>query len=243
MTIFGVTFNYADLAVVGIFLIAAIIGFCRGLLINIVNFIRISVGLFLCFYLSNYGAQPLYEKFIRPRCMEAINEKIVTSGNIDEVISNLNEFTAGLPGFLSSAFNIKSLDITSADIAESIMTGVFEPVLLFLAKAVIFIAVFIVFFLATAVIIRLAVKASKKRDEKRGHQTLAKKTDKLLGLVFGLLKASIIVLAIISVLMYILSLKPELAEQNSFWAQISAGRLIKILNEINPFNAVTEGYI
>ena len=165
LTIFGNTLNYADLAVIAIFLIAAVTGFCRGLVISIVNFIRASVGMFLCFYISSNGAQPIYEKYIRQQCLDTINEKIVTTGNIDEVIENLNSFSTSVPKFISDTMNLKSVDISSADIAQSILTGVFEPVALFLTKAVLFIAVFIIFFLSTAIIIRVVRKVNKRKNE------------------------------------------------------------------------------
>ena len=243
MTVLGITFNYIDLAIVLIMVIAAIIGFCRGLLINVINFIRISVGIFLCFFISNNAAQPVYDTLVKPRALATINEKIVTSGNIDEIIGNLNSFLASLPKAVASSFNVKSVDITSSDIAQSILQNVFEPALLALVKAALFILVFLVFFIATGIIIYIAQRSSKKRDEKRGHKTIVKKTDKVLGLLFGLLKASVIVLAITSVLMYILSLKPELATGNTFWSSVSTSKLIEIINGINPFNAITEGYI
>jgi len=243
LTILGLTFNYADLAIVLIFVIAAVIGFCRGLLINVINFIRISVGMFLCFFISSNASQPVYESFVKPRVMETINEKIVTSGNIDEIINNLNSVIASLPDYLAAQFNIKSVDLTAADMAQSILENVFEPVLLTLVKAALFIAVFLVFFIATGIIIHIAQRSAKKRDEKRGHETAAKKTDRVLGLLFGLMKAAVIVLALTSVLMYALSLKPELASGNVFWSSVSSSKLIEIINGINPFNAVTEGYI
>ena len=49
MIIFNYTVNYIDIILAAILLVFIIAGYCRGLFINIVNFIRWAVGLFLCF--------------------------------------------------------------------------------------------------------------------------------------------------------------------------------------------------
>lgn len=242
MTIFNYTINYIDVALVAIMLLAGIIGYFRGIIISVVNFIRAAVGMFLCFYLSNNLALPIYEGYFRQRALNMINEKIVTSGNIDEVIANLNDYMASLPEFISKSVDYQSINISSTDIARSILTGVFEPIILVLLKIVIFIAVFIIFFGATAIIIAIVRKMSRKREEKNGKKSVLKKTDMAFGAVFGLLKAFILVLAITSVLMYILSVKEETG-LNGFLTEVKNSSLINLINDINPFNAVTEGLI
>ena len=243
MTVFGNSVNYIDLMMLGIIIIAALLGWVRGIAVSIINFIRTAVGMFLCFYLANNGSRPLYEAAVKPRLLEYINQKIVTSGNIDEVLGNLNEFTTSFPEFISDALNIKSLNISSTDMADAILTNVFEPIALFLTKVCIFIAVFIIFFGATAIIMHLVSKAKKKKNEKRGRESVLKKTDRLLGVLFGILKAGILVLAFTSVLMYILSLKEELPSDSTFWLQVENSKIIQFINTINPFNAITEGLI
>lgn len=243
MTIFNYTVNYIDVAVVGVFVLFAFLGYHRGLIINIVNFIRYSVGLFLCFYISENFYMTLYNNYVKVKALAYLNEKVVTSANIDENIKNLQEIGKGLPDFITDTIRFQSINISSENVAESILNNVLEPVLLFISKAAIFLAVFVVFFLITGIILLVVQKAGKKADEKRGKKSVLKKTDKALGAVLGLLKAFVIVLAFTSVMMYILNLADGADNLSPFMAEVHKSTLIKLINEMNPFNAVTEGLI
>ena len=243
MTIFNYTVNYIDIALVAIVIAAMIIGYHRGLIINIVRFVRAAVGTFLCFFLSNHLAVPLYETKIKQNLLEAINQQIVTTTNMDTTMKNLNDYVATLPEFIAKNIDTTALKLSSADVAQAILTNVFEPIVMVLLKVAIFIATFIVFFGITGIIILVAQRVSKKRDEKRGKQTVVKKTDKLLGMLFGLLKSFIIVLAVSAALMYILSVQEDAAPLSGFMTEVSQSTLMKLLDSINPFNAITEGLL
>lgn len=243
MTIFNYTVNYIDVALVLFVLIITVIGYFRGVISSVVRFIRASLGLFLCFYLSSYYTQPLYNSVVRPRLLNTINEKIVISGNIDEIITNLYNYIASLPKFVVSSINVKSLNITSDDISLAILENVFEPAAIALTKAAIFISVFLIFFISTEIIILIVRKIIKKKNEKRGKESALKKADRIFGVVLGLMKSVVIVLAITSVLMYFIQTKENLAASNSFWREVNNSSLLNIINGINPFNAVTEGLL
>jgi len=243
MTIFNYTLNYVDVAFVFIVVFAAIIGYVRGIFSTIIRLIRAAVGLFLCFYSSSYYTQPVYEKLVKPRLLAMINEKIVVSGNIDEVIKNLNNYIDSLPRFIGDNLSIKSLNISSDDIAQSILTNVFEPAALTATKIAIFIAVFVVFFLVTGIIIAVVKLRNKKAEERRGEESKLKKTDRVFGVLFGLIKAVLILLAITSILLYFLGTDDTLVKTSAFWREVESSTLINFINEINPFNAVTEGLI
>lgn len=243
MTIFNYTVNYIDIALTAVFLIFTFIGYKRGLLITVVNFIRYAVGFFLCFYFSDSLAQPVYDKFIRERALEAINSKIVTSANTDEIIANLQNFGSSLPDFVSEGLELKAFSISGDDIAESLLTNVFEPIILALTKGAVFVAVFLVFFLATGLIIYFVRKSSRRREEKRGKKSALKMTDKIFGALFGALKSLVLILAITSILMYILSLGDNIVQSNAFLTEASNSSLLNMIDSINPFNAITEGLI
>lgn len=243
MTIFNYTLNYIDVALVLIVIFAAIIGYMRGIFSTIIRLIRAAVGLFLCFYCSSYYTQPVYDKLVKPRLLEIINEKIVVSGNIDEVIKNLNNYIDSLPRFICDYLSVKSLNVSSKNIADSILTNVFEPVALTATKIAIFIVVFVVFFLVTGIIIDIVRVHNKKEAEKRGDETSLKKADRVFGVLFGLIKAALVVFAVTSVLMYIMGTDTSLVKSNSFWQEVQNSTLINYVNDINPFNAITEGLI
>ncbi|MFR5876838.1 MAG: CvpA family protein [Eubacterium sp.] len=243
MTIFNYTVNYIDIALAAIFLIFTFAGYKRGLFITLINFVRYALGFSLCFYLSDNLTQPVYDNFIRERMLEMINQKIATSANIDEILANLQNFASSLPDFISNGLSVESLSISNEEIAQSLLTNVFEPIILAVTKGAVFAAVFIVFFLSTGLIIHFIRKSSRRRDEKKGRKSTLKKTDKLFGALFGALKSFIVILAITSILMFVLEVSENMAESNAFLTEVSNSRLLERIDTINPFNAITEGLI
>ncbi len=243
MTIFNYTVNYVDVAIVGAVILLAVIGYVRGILMSVINFIRFSIGIFLCFFFSTNYTMTVYNGYVRGEALRFINDKIVTSGNLDEVLENLSSFGSTLPKFISQYMNFKQLSITSTDLAESILNTVFEPVLIVLTKAAIFLAVFILFFGATGIIIAIVRGASKRKEKREGKKSKLKKTDKAFGAVFGVLKAVIIVFAFSSIVFYLFNIDNEKLASGAFLQEASKSTLLHYINEINPFNAITEGLI
>jgi len=243
MIIFNYTVNYIDILLVLLLLLFIVIGYCRGLLINVVNFIRWAVGLFLCFFFGEKLALPLYESYVKPRALEYINEKIVTSTNLDEVLKNIQGIGEKLPSAVADSVDFSKLSVSSGDIAKSILENYFEGILIFLVKAAVFIAVFALFFLITGIIILAVQRNRKKRDKKRGRESALKKTDRVLGAVLGLLKGAIAVFAVSAVLMLVINLYDDTEQMSSFIKQASNSQLLKLIDEINPFNAITGGIL
>ena len=243
MTIFDYTVNYCDVGIVVLLILAAVIGYRRGLVLSIVNFIRYSVGLTLCFFLSKTLSPGVYDAYIKPECLKVINEQIVTSQNTDEVLSNLKHYAASLPDFISNNLHLDKLEISSDNLSESILKNVFEPVALVITQLLVFLAVFLVFFAITGVIIAIFRSRSKQKEIERGGKTKAKVLDCILGSVFGLMRCCVFIFAATAIIMYIISLDESLIESNSFLAEASNSGLIKYIDGINPYNVVTEGLI
>ena len=243
MTIFNYTVNYFDVGIAALILLTAIVGWKRGIAISVTNFIRCSFGFFLCFYLSSNFSQIVYENYVRQRCLDQINEKIVVSNNIDETINNLNSFVNGLPEFISNSLNIKNIDISSTALSESILDNIFEPLIMVLIKIVIFIAVFILFFGATGIILAVIRHHIRKKEEKRGGLSPLRTADKAFGMLFGVIKSFIIILALTSIIMYFANMDEAAINDTGFFKEAQNSVLLKYITEINPFNAITEGLI
>lgn len=243
MVIFNYTVNYIDIILVLLLLVFIVMGYCRGLFINVVNFLRWAVGMFLCFFMSENMSPLVYNNYVKPRALEAINKNIVTSTNLDEILKNLQEFGKGLPKFLSDSVDFSKLNVSGENIAKSILENYFEGILMFITKVVIFIAVFVVFFLITGIIVFAIQRVSKKKTERKGRESAIKKTDRVLGALLGLLKGSIAVFAIVSVLMLIVGMYDDTEQMNSFIKTASNSQLLKLLDNINPFNAITGGLL
>ena len=230
--------NNLDIALIVIILLGAIVGYIRGILFSVLRFLRTAVGMFLCFYFSSYYTQPVYNSLVKPRLLKAINEKIVLSGNIDEIISNLNNYVNSLPSFLAAKFNVSSLNISSNDIAQSILTNVFEPFAIKITRIILFLLIFIVFFAATGIILFI-MKKKYDKDKKDGKKSTIKKTDKAFGVVFGALRSLIIVFSLISIAL--LFANPE--GDSSFSIAVNNSVIINFLKNVNPFNVITEGLL
>ena len=243
MVIFNYTVNYIDIILVLILIAFIVAGYCRGLFINVANFLRWAVGMFLCFFLSEKMSPLVYNNYVKPRALESINKNIVTSTNLDEVLKNLQETVNSLPKVLANSVDVSKLNVSGEDIAKSILENYFEGILMFITKAAIFAAVFIVFFLITGILIFAVQRASKKRSEKNGRESVIKKTDRALGAVLGLLKGSITVFAVVSVLMLVVGMYDDTEQMNSFIKAASSSQLLKLLDDINPFNAITGGLL
>ena len=243
MTIFNYTVNAFDVGIVALILITAIVGWNRGIAISIANFVRYSFGLFLCFYTSSNCSQFVYDNYVRQRCLDAINEKIAVSNNIDETINNLNEFVKNLPCGLAKFIDTKAIDISSGDIAESILVNVFEPIALLLIKIVLFIAVFLIFFGLTGMILNIIRRRARKKERERGSKSKLRTADKFFGMVFGVIKAFIIVLAISAILMYFINLDEKAINDSAVFQAAADSTLIHYISGINPFNAITEGLL
>lgn len=145
MTIFNYTVNYVDLIIVGILLIFGIVGQQRGLFITLVNFIRYVLGFSLCMFSTDRFSQPIYDNFLQERVQNIVNEKIVTSSNIDEIMANINNAVDSLPNYIKNSIDVSSLKLSSNNISQNITNELFEPVIIGILKVLIFICCFCTF--------------------------------------------------------------------------------------------------
>ncbi len=238
-TILNFSFNYLDIAIVFVFIIAIISGYAKGFLHTVINLAVYSVGLFLCFYLSTNLAPIVYDNFIKERVLISINDKIDAVG-IDEFTAGITDSLQNLPDFITSSLDLSLLSTSSENIANIILINILEPLILTALKIALYLLVFILFFISAVLIIHFAEKASKRRDRKRGHMTKLKKSDKIAGAVIGAFNSLVIVLALDAVLKFF----SDIGFANEFLlTQFNESAIVELLNNINPFNAVTEGLI
>lgn len=240
MTVFNYTVNYVDVIIVGIILLFMIIGWARGIFITVVNLIRYAVGFFLCTYCSNNLAQPIYDGFVKEKIVDTLAKKVVTSANIDEISTNLTQFVDNLPDIVRNNVDTSTLSIKSGDdIAASISDTLFQPIAMILLKGIIFIAIFILFFGITGVIISALQRRSKKKNKDK--KSVLKTTDRLFGCIFGAIKGIIIVFVFVSCVDFVSQL--ESASGSAFVVKALDSSLYNQIITINPFNVITEGLL
>lgn len=243
MTILNYTVNYIDVAFVVIMLFMTLAGFFRGIFVTLVNFIRYSVGIFLCFFFADTFTQTVYDDYVKARLVHNIEQNIINTSNVDEIVANIQSTLEKVPDFLKNTVDISSINLSSKDLTNSILVNVFEPVALVLVRAAIFVATFLVFFIATGIIIHIIKKSNRKKDRDKDKKSPLRTADRIFGGVFGFLKSVVVVLAITSILMYILELGVDALNANPFFTEVKNSRLIEVFHFVNPFNAITEGLL
>lgn len=238
--------NYVDIALAAMFVIFICIGYHKGIFITVINFIRYVLGFAACFFCSSNLAEPAYNSYVAPAVLSMINEKIVTTTNLDEVLTNLDEFKNSLPMFVSDKLGTDSLTIPKADdIGQVILDKVFAPVLLPLTKGVIFVIVFLLFFISTGLLVRLIKGSSEHREKKRREKgkgaSVLKKSDRIFGALLGIVKAAVLLMAITSILVYVADFNAS--DGSAFVTQINESVLVEFISGFNPFNAITYGLL
>lgn len=241
MTIFNYTVNYVDIIICAIFLLFGFVGWKKGIFITVVNFIRYVVGLFLCVFVSNRFTSFVYDNFVKERVVNILNEKIVTSNNLDEVITNLQGTINSLPSFMNDWFNISSIKLSSNDIVVDIANNIFGPVVQMLVKIALFLLTYIIFFGITAIIISVVRKKNKKDENKRPTKKFIRTVDSIFGGVFGIFKGALIVFLFVSFFTYLMTVQG--VANSSFFAEVNKSQLYSFILDYNPFNVITEGII
>lgn len=241
MTIFNYTVNYVDLIIVGIFLFFGFLGLNKGIFITLINFIRYVVGLSACMISADRLPQPIYDNYLKERVVDAVNQKIVTSSNIDEIMDNFNSVINSLPNIVKNNIDLTSLKLSSNNISQNITNEVFEPVIMVFLKVIIFIVVFALFFGITGAVISHIRRKNKNKRKENNKKSFVVFMDRLIGFLFGILKGALVVFVFVSAVTSLLGV-PNIAD-NQFLQTAANSQLYQLLLNYNPFNVITEGII
>lgn len=241
MTIFNYTVNYVDLIIVGIFLFFGFVGLNKGIFITLINFIRYVVGLSACMISADRLPQPIYDNCLKERVVDAVNQKIVTSSNIDEIMDNFNSVINSLPNIIKNNIDLTSLKLSSNNISQNITNEVFEPVIIVFLKVIIFIVIFALFFGITGAVISHIRRKNKNKRKENNKKSFVVFMDRLIGFLFGILKGALVVFVFVSAVTSLLGV-PNIAD-NQFLQTAANSQLYQLLLNYNPFNVITEGII
>lgn len=241
MTIFNYTVNYVDLIIVGIFLLFGFVGLNKGIFITLINFIRYVVGLSACMISADRLPQPIYDNYLKERVVDAVNQKIVTSSNIDEIMDNFNSVINSLPNIVKNNIDLTSLKLSSNNISQNITNEVFEPVIIVFLKVIIFIVIFALFFGITGAVISHIRRKNKNKRKESNKKSFVVFMDRLIGFFFGILKGALVVFVFVSAVTSLLGV-PNIAD-NQFLQTAANSQLYQLLLNYNPFNVITEGII
>lgn len=241
MTIFNYTVNYVDLIIVGIFLFFGFVGLNKGIFITLINFIRYVVGLSACMISADRLPQLIYDYYLKEMVVDAVNQKIVTSSNIDEIMDNFNSVINSLPNIVKNNIDLTSLKLSSNNISQNITNEVFEPVIIVFLKVIIFIVIFALFFGITGAVISHIRRKNKNKRKENKKKSFVVFMDRLIGFLFGFLKGALVVFVFVSAVTSLLGV-PNIAD-NQFLQTAANSQLYQLLLNYNPFNVITEGII
>ncbi|MBQ7203464.1 MAG: CvpA family protein [Eubacterium sp.] len=240
MTIFNVYVNYIDLGIVALIVAFAWAGCRKGLFINVLNFIRWSVGLFLCFYFSENLAQQVCSTYVKPEMHQFLSDKL-SQGGVENVLALVTQVQNEVPKPFSQLISIDGIALTEENIVDTVLETVFEPLLLIATKAAIFIAVFILFFAITGIILHFVKKSNKKKDKEKSSKL--RKADRAFGFILGVFKGAIVVFTVCEIIKLVTYTSEDTGYTNAFLEAVSTSTLFEFVDSINPFNAVTEGIL
>ena len=233
MTVFNYTVNYADIIIAVAILLAVISGWRKGIFITVVYFLRCTACIALCWIADSKFSPIIYDTYVKPRAIDSINERIVTSKNLDVVIDNINKTVADMPKLFAKMIDSSSLKVSDDNISEAVLDSVFQPVLMVITRVLVFVAVIVLFYFVTTLIIWLIRRHQRRKDEE-GKSHL-RKADKLLGAVFGFAKGTMVVLLACSLLSVALQSAEQSNYTNAFFETLNASSLYKFISTINPF--------
>lgn len=218
--------NYIDLFLIIITVLCVYLGFRKGFVISLLGMLRIAAGVPLSLYVGETYNKTIYDEYIRQYAVEQVGKKLTDSQQITGFAEQLEEGLNTFSFLLEDKTNLDILDNLSADKAAVYITdNIIEPVALEIVKLVLILLTFLLFYVITGIIIFTAKKIREKKE------LPLHRTNSILGGVFGLIKAFIIVLAIGAVSDLIVSFD---ASDNEFLNQLESSAILKYINEYNP---------
>lgn len=204
----------ADIIIIAIFVLLFMIDFKRGIAITILNIAGVALTGFLAYHISAFLASWVYTAFVQQTLITNLQQMIDTQG-INAAIANsfsaLPDWAMGMMGFFLSLFGTDAsiytndfqipnqtattVSVSVEQLIQPIITGFFQMVI----GAVISIIVFI--------LIKLLVNKLAKVFK----IPVVKQVNQLLGGVFGLAEAAILVFFVVNIYSGVLELSnPEM---------------------------------
>ncbi len=220
--------NILDLIL--IFIIAATVAasYSRGFVLSLVSLVRYAVGMPVAFFVADRYNMVIYSRFVRDEAVSRVSQAIQSSADINGFASSVREAVDSLPFGMSGIVDLSFLDnISSANITEGVVNNIVEPVACVIIKIALFILTMVAFSLLAWIISRLIKGLEKIKN------IPFKKTNKLLGAVFGAVKAVLVLAVLCAVLVFV---KDYIfaSSQNEFVNQVNSSTIVEFVNKINP---------
>lgn len=202
------------------------LGARRGILISLFGMLRFAVGVPLSLYVGETYNKPIYDNYIRQYALDQVGKKLTNSQEITNFTNQLKDSINTFSFLFEDKADLDMLNnLTSDKAAVYITDNIIEPVAVEIVKLVLILLTFLLFYVITGIIVSVAKKIREKKD------LPLHRTNSILGGVFGLAKALIIVLVIGAVADLIVTLD---GGENEFLRQLESSTILKYVNEYNP---------
>lgn len=184
------TLNIIDIIIIALSAVLIITGYFRGLLLSVVGIFRFVVAVPLSFFVSDNYASTVYDGFVRSYAVDRISERISNVGSVEGFMSELSSSSSIVGSFIKQGLGSLSLDsLTSERAAAMIVDNLLESSIITIIKVALFVLTMLAFYVITALII-LIIKHFSKKDK-----TPLKTANRLLGGLFGAVKAFMLLVA------------------------------------------------
>lgn len=187
----------ADIIIILLIILFAVIGFRRGLARTFLNIIGIVITCAISYYVADFLADALFTAFIRPQVLSELEQSILTTG-INETIQNsfaaLPEWLMSVTAFILSLFGASSdslintfaQDSSGASVtAQMITDDLIAPVVTTIFSALITVLLFFLVLFAVKKLIKLVLKIFEA--------PVIKQLNRFLGGILGVVEGIIVV--------------------------------------------------
>lgn len=188
--------------------------------------LRFAVGVPISLYVGETYNKPIYDNYIRQYALDQVGKKLTNSQEITNFTNQLKDSINTFSFLFEDKADLDMLNNLNSDKAAAYITdNIIEPVAVEIVKLVLILLTFLLFYVITGIIVSTAKKIREKKD------LPLHRTNSILGGVFGLVKAFIIVLVIGAVADLIVTLD---GGENEFLRQLESSTILKYVNEYNP---------
>lgn len=209
--------NYIDLFFIVVFFVMIFSGYMKGFLVSFLSSLRFLISVPLSLFIANNYSADIYNAVFYESVFNRVIVEIDKTG-IESAAASVRESFNSLPFALSEKVDSSFLDYLNSgkeELALAIMRNIVNPAAIIICKIAIFVLTIVVFYAITWLIIKYF---KKKNDDK---DTPLHKTNRFMGAVFGLIKASVFVFTFISIFYFI----TQISEKNAFVNEIETSTL------------------
>lgn len=222
--------NYVDLTLILFAVISAYVGFRRGFLLSFLAMARTVLGIPVSLWAGKTYSAQIYDSYVRDYIFQQVSDRISDSAAISEITSSLKETVNAFSFLLDGKADLSEINsLTPQTAAVYITDNVIGPIALEIVKIVLIVLTFLIFYVITGIIISLIKKIREKKKMPLHF------TNSVLGCIFGLAKAVVIIFAISAVAEFTVDIQYE---DNAFIRQLESSVILNFFSDFNSIIAI-----